>query len=89
MCSPTEQGGDHWCRARRARKRPPARYCAGQASPSGRTRAATRVLKVRGVRLAGQTPLATISAMFAVENKQDGLFERVAPGTYRLREEGS
>ena len=46
-----------------------------------------RVLKVRGVELKGATPLATISAMLAVENKKpDGLFVRTAPGTYALRE---
>jgi hypothetical protein len=45
-----------------------------------------RVMKVKGVKLAGKTPLATISAMLAVENKKGGLFERTAPGTYRLRE---
>ena len=48
---------------------------------------ARRVLEVKGVRLAGKTPGATIAAMLAVENKRpDGLFVRVAPGTYALRE---
>jgi hypothetical protein len=50
---------------------------------------ARRVLEVEGVRLAGKTPAATIAAMLAVENKKpDGLFVRVAPGTYTLRERG-
>ena len=41
------------------------------------------------MRLAGKTPVATIAAMLAVENrKPDGLFVRVAPGTYTLRERG-
>jgi hypothetical protein len=45
-----------------------------------------RVLKTPGVKLAGKTPAATISAMLAVENtKKDGLFRRTAPGTYTLR----
>jgi len=48
-----------------------------------------RVLKVKGVELTGKTPLASVSALLAVENKKGGVFERVAPGTYRLREEGS
>jgi hypothetical protein len=48
---------------------------------------AGRVLEVRGVSLAGKTPAATVAAMLAVENKKaDGLFVRVAPGTYALRE---
>ena len=48
---------------------------------------ARRVLEVKGVRLAGKTPEATVAAMLAVENKKpDGLFVRVAPGTYALRE---
>ncbi len=48
---------------------------------------ARRVLESEGVRLAGKTPAATIAAMPAVENKKpDGLFVRVAPGTYALRE---
>ena len=47
-----------------------------------------RVLQVQGVELKGKTPLATMAAILAVENKKpDGLFERVAPGTYRLRAE--
>ena len=45
-----------------------------------------RVLATEGVKLKGKTPGATISAMLAVEAaKEDGLFERVAPGTFRLR----
>ena len=48
---------------------------------------ARRVLAVKGVRLAGKTPAATIAALLAVENKKpDGLFVRTAPGTYTLRE---
>jgi hypothetical protein len=48
---------------------------------------ARRVLAVSGVRLAGRTPEATVAAKLAVENKRpDGLFVRVAPGTYGLRE---
>ena len=48
---------------------------------------ASRVLEVKGVRLVGKTPAATVAAMLAVENrKPDGLFVRVAPGTYTLRE---
>ena len=46
-----------------------------------------RVLAVKGVRLAGKTPAASVAAMLAVENKKsDGLFVRVVPGTYALRE---
>ena len=46
---------------------------------------ARRVLDVKGLRLAGKTPAATVAAMLAVENKRpDGLFVRAAPGTYRL-----
>lgn len=48
---------------------------------------ARRVLEVSGVRLKGKTPEATVAAMLAVENKKpDGLFIRVAAGTYTLRE---
>ena len=47
----------------------------------------SRVLAVKGVRLAGRTPAASVAAMLAVENKKpDGLFIRTAPGTYTLRE---
>jgi hypothetical protein len=47
-----------------------------------------RVLKTPGVKLAGNTPAATIAAILATENaKPDGLFVRTAPGTYTLREE--
>jgi hypothetical protein len=47
-----------------------------------------RVLKLKGVRLGGKTPLATVSAILASENtKPDGLFTRTAPGTYTLREQ--
>src|SRR3990170_273105 len=35
--------------------------------------------------LKGKTPEATLAATLAVSNKQGGPFERVAPGTYRLR----
>jgi len=46
-----------------------------------------RVLAVKGVRLAGKTPAASVAAMLAVENgKPDGLFVRVAPGTDAPRE---
>jgi len=46
-----------------------------------------RVLQVKGVRLVGKTPAASVAALLAVENKKpDGLFVRVAPGTYTLRE---
>ena len=46
-----------------------------------------RVLAVKGVRLVGKTPDASVAAMLAVENKKpDGLFVRTAPGTYMLRE---
>jgi hypothetical protein len=45
-----------------------------------------RVLATEGVKLGGKTPGATISAILAVEAaKEDGLIERVAPGTFRLR----
>jgi hypothetical protein len=48
---------------------------------------ARRVSAVKGVSLAGKTPEATVAAMLAVENKKpDGLFVRVVPGTYGLRE---
>ena len=48
---------------------------------------ARRVLEMKGVRLAGKTPAATVAALLAVENKKaDGLFVRVAPGLYALRE---
>jgi len=44
------------------------------------------VLATDGVVLKGKTPGATISAILAVEAaKEDGLVERVAPGTFRLR----
>jgi hypothetical protein len=47
-----------------------------------------RVLKQKGVRLGGKTPLATVAAILASENKKpDGLFTRTAPGTYALREQ--
>ena len=47
-----------------------------------------RVLQVKGVELKGATPLATIAAILATENKKpDGLFVRTAPGTYTLREQ--
>ena len=47
---------------------------------------ATRALRMKGVGLQGKTPEATLAAILAVENKKaDGMFERVAPGTYRLR----
>ena len=47
-----------------------------------------RVLEVEGVKLAGKTPLATIAAILATENKKpDGLFIRTTPGTYGLREQ--
>ena len=43
---------------------------------------ARRVMEVKGVKLAGKTPAATVAAMLAVESKKpDGLFVRVAPGT--------
>lgn len=46
-----------------------------------------RVLEIKGVSLAGNTPEATVAAVLAVENKKpDGLFVRVAPGTHTLRE---
>lgn len=46
-----------------------------------------RVLAAPGVELKGKTPGATIAAILATENtRADGLFERTAPGTYRLRE---
>jgi hypothetical protein len=49
---------------------------------------ARRVLEVKGVRLEGKTPEAKVAAMLAVENKKpEGLFVRVALGTYTLREE--
>ena len=48
---------------------------------------ARRVMEMKGVRLAGKTLEATVAAMLAVENKKpEGLFVRVAPGTYALRE---
>lgn len=44
------------------------------------------VLATEGVKLGGKTPGATISAILAVEaSKEDGLFERIAPGSFRLR----
>jgi hypothetical protein len=47
-----------------------------------------RVLKMRGVKLGGKTPAATIAAILATENKKpDGLFVRTAPGIYTLREQ--
>jgi HB1, ASXL, restriction endonuclease HTH domain len=49
-----------------------------------------RVLKVKGVQLGGKTPLATVAAILATENKKpDGLFVRTAPGMYALREQTS
>jgi restriction system protein len=48
---------------------------------------ARRVLGLEGVRLGGKTPRATVAALLAVENKKPaGLFVRVAPGRYGLRE---
>lgn len=48
---------------------------------------ARRVMKTKGVRLAGATPEATVTAMLAVEsNKPDGLFRRTEKATYALRE---
>jgi DNA-binding transcriptional regulator YiaG len=48
------------------------------------------VLATDGVVLRGKTPAATIAAILAVEAaKVDGLFERVAPGTFRLRPQGT
>lgn len=45
-----------------------------------------RELKVKGLGLAGKTPDQSLAAILAVENKKpEGLFERVAPATYRLR----
>jgi hypothetical protein len=45
-----------------------------------------RVMKIKGVKLGGRTPAATIAAILAVESKKpDGLFRRTAPGTYTLR----
>lgn len=39
------------------------------------------------MRLEGETPAAIVAALLAVEHKKpDGLFERVAPGTYELPE---
>jgi hypothetical protein len=44
------------------------------------------VLATPDVKLGGKTPGATISAILAVEAaKPDGMFERVAPGTFKLR----
>ncbi|HEY2654121.1 MAG TPA: HTH domain-containing protein [Solirubrobacteraceae bacterium] len=49
-----------------------------------------RVLAVKGVRLAGKTPAASVAALLAVESKKpDGLFVRTAPGIYTLRERGA
>jgi HB1/ASXL restriction endonuclease-like protein with HTH domain len=46
----------------------------------------TRTLALPDVKLGGKTPAATLAAILATENaKTDGLFERTAPGTYRLR----
>ena len=43
-----------------------------------------RVLEVKGVRLAGKTPAASVAAMLAVENKKpEGLFVRTAAGHVR------
>jgi hypothetical protein len=45
-----------------------------------------KVLATKGVKLAGKTPGATINAILAVEAaKEDGVFERVEPGVFRLR----
>jgi hypothetical protein len=47
---------------------------------------AKRVLRTKGVVLAGKTPTATIGAMLAVESKKtDGLFVRTDKATYGLR----
>ncbi len=54
----------------------------GAKEPLKSAEIARRVLEVKGVRLEGKTPAATIAALLAVENKKpDGLFVRVAPGT--------
>jgi hypothetical protein len=56
--------------------------CAGESLKTAEI--ARRVLEVKGVSLGGRTPAATVAAMLAVENgKPDGLFVRVATGTYR------
>ena len=39
------------------------------------------------VTLKGKTPQATLAAVLATENAKRGLFERTAPGTYRLRKQ--
>lgn len=47
-----------------------------------------RVLAKQGVALGGATPEATMAAILSVENlKRNGMFKRVAPGTYALRPE--
>ena len=47
-----------------------------------------RTLAMKGVELKGKTPAATLAAILATENKKpDGLFVRIAPGTYALREQ--
>lgn len=47
-----------------------------------------RVLAKEGVALGGATPEATMAAILSVENlKRNGMFKRVAPGTYALRPE--
>jgi hypothetical protein len=46
------------------------------------------VLATPDVSLKGKTPGATISTMLAVEAaKEDGLFARVEPGVFRLRQQ--
>lgn len=45
-----------------------------------------RVLRRSDVALGGATPEATMAAILSVENlKRNGMFKRVAPGTYALR----
>jgi len=59
----------------------------GAGEPLKSAEIARRVMEVKGVKLAGKTPPATVSAMLAVENKKpEGLFVRAAPGTYAMRE---
>jgi len=73
-------------------ERTPARQAAVEVlrragEPLNTAEIARRVLEVKGVSLTGKTPAATVAAMLAVENgKPDGLFVRVAPGTYALRD---
>lgn len=60
-------------------------FLTGKRNPQKAKAIIEAVLANPEVKLGGKTPEATISAMLSVENKKGGIFERTAPGTYKLR----